>query len=507
VSVTGNDPTTSTFTEVKKLTGNEVSEEWKKITIPLSSNYAGKNIYIGFKYESNDAGEYADGWYIDDVKVWDFSNYVEAELAEILTPNSGEGFTASESVKVLIKNNGSDPLTNFKLKLELNDTEIVTETYINSIASLSQTEYTFTTKLNLSALGTYEIKVSLEVANDQIPENNFKAKKIANFSSKAVKLYGYRVYDIEEPKPFGFISFQSNNPAGITRVNDYEPAQSLTDMYAGEHINGYFYAYTATQSGPNLVPKNFIKISTETWTDVSVHPIIARPRDLAYDYTTNVMYGIVGGAGTPSNLVTINLETGVMTTVGTIGRLAYTLACSSEGSLFAVDADGFLCAINKTTAELNIIGSTGKIPYYVQSMAFDQNTGRLFWAMCNNKDEGKLMEIDPTSGVTFNRGAIGGEAEIIGLYTIKGELGIYADYKIPAEFTIYPNPATDLLKIVRSTSGNARIEIFNNLGALIQAFEINTQETEINVAKFSAGIYFIHLVGNQKYSIQKFLKK
>jgi hypothetical protein len=507
VSVTGNDPTTSTFTEVKKLIGNEVSEEWKKITIPLSSNYAGKNIYIGFKYESNDAGEYADGWYIDDVKVWDFSNYVEAELIEILAPNSGEGFTTSESVKVLIKNNGSDPLTNFKLNLELKEALIATETYTNSIASLGQAEYTFTTKLNLSALGTYEIKVSLEVANDQIPENNFKVKKIANFSSKAVKLYGYRVYDIEDPKPFGFISFQSNNPAGVTRVNDYEPAQSLTDMYAGEHINEYFYAYTATQSGPNLVPKNFIKISTETWTDVSVHPITAMPRDMAYDYTTNVMYGVVGGSGAPSNLVTINLETGVMTTIGTIGRLAYTLACSPEGSLFAIDADGFLCAVNKTTAELNIIGSTEKIPYYVQSMAFDQNTGRLFWAMCNNKDEGKLMEIDPTSGVTFNRGAIGGEAELIGLYTIKGEIGVYPFSKLSDDFIIYPNPVTENLKIVRSTSDKARIEIYNTLGLMVKSFEINDIKTEINVVELPTGIYFIRLVGNQMYSIQKFIKK
>jgi hypothetical protein len=105
-----------------------------------------------------------------------------------------------------------------------------------------------------------------------------------------------------------------------------------------------------------------------------------------------------------------------MTTIGNLGRHAVTLACNSEGVLYIVDDAGFLCTVNKTTGAVTVIGYTGIKPYYVQSMAFEQSTGRLFWAMSNNNEEGKLIEINPLSGATMNRGKIGGNAEIIALH-------------------------------------------------------------------------------------------
>ena len=414
VSTTGSDPATSTFTEIKQLEGSEISEEWKKITVPLSNEYAGQNVYIAFKY----AGDYADSWFIDDIEIWDFSNYVEGELAEIITPNSGENLGANETVKVLIKNNGSDPLSNFDLKLELNGTVMATETYTASIASMAQAEYTFNAKLNLSAIASYNIKVTLEVDEDRIPDNNSKIKNIARFPADAVKLFGYRVYDAEETSSEGFVSFHSNNPENITRENDYVPAEATASLYAGTEANGFFYTYSVTVYGPNINPKSFIKISTHTWTDVFVKPISTVPRDMTYDATTNVMYGITAtSSDDPSTLVTINMETGAMTSIGTLGRHALTLGCSPAGVLFVVDAAGNLCTVNKTSGAVTVIGATGIEPYYVQSMAFDQQTGRLFWAMSNDNDEGRLIELAPTNGAAFDRGSIGSEAELIGLFS------------------------------------------------------------------------------------------
>ena len=59
------DPSTSTFIEIKKLTGSsEISASWKEIVIPLSE-YAGQTVFIAFKY----MGQSADNWFIDDVEV------------------------------------------------------------------------------------------------------------------------------------------------------------------------------------------------------------------------------------------------------------------------------------------------------------------------------------------------------------------------------------------------------------------------------------------------------
>jgi hypothetical protein len=49
-------------------------------------------------------------------------------------------------------------------------------------------------------------------------------------------------------------------------------------------------------------------------------------------------------------------------------------------------------------------------------MSFDHNTGRLFWAM-NDRDDGKLIEINPISGFSYNCGSFYDNAWIAGIYT------------------------------------------------------------------------------------------
>jgi hypothetical protein len=74
-------------------------------------------------------------------------------------------------------------------------------------------------------------------------------------------------------------------------------------------------------------------------------------------------------------------------------------------------------------------------------------------------------------------------------------------------FTLYPNPANDLLKVVRTTAGMAKIEIYNNMGVLIQSLECNEVETTVNVSAFASGVYFIRLTDGLNSSLQRFVKK
>jgi hypothetical protein len=312
-------------------------------------------------------------------------------------------------------------------------------------------------------------------------------------------------------------------------------------------------------------------------------PVTAFPLDMVYDYTTGIIYGIeeIEWSYMFTKFVTVDIETGAITVIDTLDIRALTLACSPNGELFAVDWNGYLFKIDKTTAETTSIGFTEIVPNYIQSMSFDQNTGRLFWAMFRNADGGKLIELDPVSGVGFNRGTIAKGAELVGLYSFINESSTYSvtlsadpeeggsvtgdgqylseemvtvkatpnfgfefiswkkensvvstdssfmftitqDVFLTANFNkmdgisenvlseafyISPNPVTDLLKIVRSTSDKARIEVFNNLGALIQSFEINAQETEINVAKFPVGVYFVKIRTEAGEIVKKVVKQ
>ena len=79
--------------------------------------------------------------------------------------------------------------------------------------------------------------------------------------------------------------------------------------------------------------------------------------------------------------------------------------------------------------------------------------------------------------------------------------------EISAGFTLYPNPVRDILKIVRPTVDNARIEIYNSIGSLVQTFEIENIEHELNVSTFSSGIYLIRLIDEQGSSVLRFVKE
>jgi hypothetical protein len=140
-------------------------------------------------------------------------------------------------------------------------------------------------------------------------------------------------------------------------------------------------------------------------------------------------------------------------------------------------------------------------------MAFDQNTGRLFWAMCNTAREGKLLELDPASGLTFDRGSIAGDAQLIGLHTVIEEVGIVETAISAGSITVYPNPATDILRIARATTDKAQVDIYNSIGVMVLSFEMNGAEMEINVATLHSGMYLVRLIDKQTNSVQRFVKR
>jgi len=74
-------------------------------------------------------------------------------------------------------------------------------------------------------------------------------------------------------------------------------------------------------------------------------------------------------------------------------------------------------------------------------------------------------------------------------------------------FNIYPNPATEVLRVVRSSSEKAQIEIYNILGVVIKSLEVCELETEISVSGLPSGVYLIRLFGDDTNSVQRFVKQ
>ena len=64
-----------------------------------------------------------------------------------------------------------------------------------------------------------------------------------------------------------------------------------------------------------------------------------------------------------------------------------------------------------------------------------------------------------------------------------------------ATYSIYPNPASDYIKLSAISSQQSVVKIYNALGMLVDEYEMNSSEIEINVSDYNSGIYFIDIDG------------
>lgn len=72
------------------------------------------------------------------------------------------------------------------------------------------------------------------------------------------------------------------------------------------------------------------------------------------------------------------------------------IAFHPAGVLFGMGQDGWLYAIDKTTAEIVPLGDTGisNISTYPSSMVFDPNTNKIYWSYVNTSMKSQLYEIE-----------------------------------------------------------------------------------------------------------------
>ena len=62
-------------------------------------------------------------------------------------------------------------------------------------------------------------------------------------------------------------------------------------------------------------------------------------------------------------------------------------------------------------------------------------------------------------------------------------------------YSLYPNPASDYVKLSAISYQQSAVKIYNALGMLVDEYEMNSGEIEINVSDYKSGIYFIDVDG------------
>ncbi len=105
---------------------------------------------------------------------------VDLAVVEIVSPSTSVDLGASEDVTVRVRNNGTDELQSYQLALTVDGSAVATETVNEALASMEETEYTFSAKADLSAGGEHIIKVEAFADGDADATNNAVEKSVSH---------------------------------------------------------------------------------------------------------------------------------------------------------------------------------------------------------------------------------------------------------------------------------------------------------------------------------------
>ena len=72
-------------------------------------------------------------------------------------------------------------------------------------------------------------------------------------------------------------------------------------------------------------------------------------------------------------------------------------------------------------------------------------------------------------------------------------------------FTLYPNPAKQILNIKSNTTGVKTVSVFTLSGIKLDAFTFKDYETSLNIEAYKSGVYILQLSSNQNISTQRFI--
>ena len=228
--------------------------------------------------------------------------------------------------------------------------------------------------------------------------------------------YGYALYTSNGADwQNHFVSFNMQTPDAVQAVSE-----TLPNVWAATYLDGYVWFVTSTRS---LCKAPFNEETQTIGNYETVVPTLEQYNlyiGMAYNPVDGMMYYLCHDSQYNMYLKRSNLANpSVVEVVGSFGMRMWTLAINAQGRAYGVAYEGGnLYEIDLNTAATTLVGPTGKEVWYTQSMAFDLDTGELFWAQFATIDDHGLYQVDTETAAVTPLGEIGQGAQLAGLFMV-----------------------------------------------------------------------------------------
>ncbi len=291
---------------------------------------------------------------------------------------------------------------------------------------------------------------------------------LVRVTSETIDFLAYRLY--AENGPYGdYITFTDVQPEVVQ-----SKWQGTFELYGSEYVNGVLY-------GSDYINSRFVTIDVETGEMTSVGYCPYAFTALSYDYEAQVMYGIAYADGINQTIFAIDTDTAELTTVCTVrgDERFYAFTHARNGNFYGINGNGQLCIID----DHGFVEAVGQTPYEnifsVQSMTYDYRTDSIYWA---HAPGGELMKVDPETAQCASLGVIGDGIQFTALTIVRDEAyspspvnsfpvtGVRVE---PTELTIAPGVGAQLSALIYPWNADNKAVTWTSSAPSIAAVDEN----------------------------------
>lgn len=256
----------------------------------------------------------------------------------------------------------------------------------------------------------------------------------------------------------------------------------MLKVRAATKVNSLYYAISTSNYDSEAYLTTYYASSWSQRSEAEID-IVNVPSDLTSDPVSGNVYGFFYNDNTQeySRFCRFDTYYGEAVDIADVDRNAFAIAANKNGEIYGIwGYTGWLIKINPTTGRYEQIGKTGFSPAYINSLTFDDATGKLYW--CANDADGysALLEVNTTTGAATEICHFKDNASFAGIFAMP--------YTIP---DAAPAAVSD-----------ARI-VFPSVGALKGTVECTAPVKTHNGATLSGGLTIVVSVqGGETYEIE-----
>lgn len=268
-------------------------------------------------------------------------------------------------------------------------------------------EFTVTYTVQDSSIATidedgmlYGVKVGQTTATAEVRDakGNLAATLMTSVevANMEVDLYAFLISD-GAVGGMKYVRFPAARPSEITVISEWE----MQIPYAAAYYNGSVYAVIPDDENY----KNHLMILGADSLQIQQmlpQEIPYSVGDLAFDYTTGALYGVVSGATVTGGIAQFDLRTGETYLLHTYDTVLRAVSADAQGNIYVITGEGNLCRMDKSTFALTTVAYVGGGSETFQSLHYDFVTGNAY-----RVTTGSLTEIDLETGKRTSLGLVG----------------------------------------------------------------------------------------------------